>query len=608
MAILNDKSFKNSMLYFSIADRRCDGNTAYSMQSNRNEAGELDPIHLMNLARVDQIICTAFAAAAFDPKDQLVKLFYEQNILPVELKMADLLDENERESIKNLFNDPELQAQFMSGCTPSQKKVLQEAIASGCENLTSKSYISVIEKSRPGISQAIEEMEPKNPVWNWIKDSAQDSIDDFLGIFLAMRESWATESFGNAPKLKAPYVESVKKSIFLIKVAAAGYKVYQKKAGGTTGAALKRSVKDYLSSVKNRMLDKDRWIKDEDGNRFGATPQNLNMVFSAIGVVVAIQGIYSFGQKCAAGNKPVVDDYVDLYKSLSSGVSCVLGLLPEGAVDSHLIAALGRVFVPLSVACDLNATIKLVKKSQLYYAQKRTDQSVYAAIKAGMQFITMGFTIASLFRTKFITKMLLKRETLLGGGSRLLGGLIAFATLGCDLFGLYLKAVEPDGSKLAKKWLEKLDELINDDPRKKVDTTSQTVEEATFNVPKINYWEPEMSWKDSPVFDGMDIYCDPSREWNWLQLRDLINDELTGVPPLKGMGWVREFDKDKALYELLECGVPVDAVAKVCKRNKEDVEQKYRDNVQQGQLLLHSRQIKVESSTKKMSMLEQIVN
>jgi hypothetical protein len=587
MQVLNDKSFKQSFLFYSLADRLCDGKTAYSMQSQGNSAIELDPVNFLNPERVDQIICAAFAATMFDPTDNLVRMFYEQNVLPVELQIADTLDDDDREAIKKLFNDPKLEEQFLSGCTPDQKKVLEEAIAAGCEKLSSAGYITSIEKTQPGIRKAIKDMEPKNEVWNWIKESGKETIDNFLGTFLTMRESWATDSFGKQPKLKASYVESIQKSVFLLKVTTAGFKVYQKKAGGTTGAVIKRSVKDYLGDVKTRMCSKERWITDENGKRFGGTPQNLNMAFSAIGVIVSIQGIYSFGQKCVSGKKPEIDDYVDLYKSLSSGVSSVLGLLPEGAVDSHLVTALGRVFVPLTVACDLNSAIKLVKKSQLYFAQHEFDQSMYAALRASMKFGSMGFSIASLFRTKALTTFLLKRETLLGGGSRMLSFTFSFAMIGCDLFSMYLKAIEPEGSKLAKAWLSKLDELINDDPRKELDTIKETVNGTSFNVPKINYWEPDLSWKDSRTFRGKEIYCDQSKNWNWLDLRKLINDELTGVPPLLGVGWVREFDKEKALFELLDRGVDADAVAKICKKSKEEVENTYRRRVREQQGLIN---------------------
>jgi hypothetical protein len=578
IAVFNDDSFKKCFLLFSIADRRCDGSTAFSMQNQSNSAVEFDPIHFLYMNRVDEIIRSAYAAMKFDPTDKLVRQYYEQSILPVELSLADLLDDEENASIKEMFSDPKLKKQFLAGCTADQKKALDEAIVAGCERISNPSYLSMLERSHPGIRKVLEEMEPKNPVWNWVKDSAQANIDDFLGIFQEVRESWATASFAENPKLKGPFIASVTKSVFLIKVSIAGYKVYQKK-GGTLGAAVKMSAKNYLASVKGRMLDMNRWVTDENGNRFGGTPQNLNMIFSAIGVVVSMQGIYSFGQKCISGKKPEIDDYVDLCMSLSSGASSFMGLLPEGMSDCPLTRALSRVFFPLSIACDLTATIKLARKSQLYYAQGQIEKSIYTGIKTSIQLGSAGFSVASLFRGRFLTKMLLQREMLIGAGSRMLGLTFLWVTAACELFGAYLKAIEPEGSKLAKEGLKQLDSLINDDPNKSQDTISETVNSVTVDVPKINYKDKELCWKDSDEFNGKKIYKDENRAWNWLQLRNLINDEIVGVPPLKGIGWVKEFDKEKVLVELVEKGIDINVIAKVCKKKKEEIEYLYRNAI-----------------------------
>jgi hypothetical protein len=574
LAIINDKAFRKAFLLYGLVDKKCDGSSAFSMQSQKTGKIEFDPVYFMLPERIDQILRAAFAAIIYDPRDLLVRQFYEQTILPVELKLGNTLEADELTAIKNIFDDPDFSRQFLSGCTAEQKKTLLAEIDSATKSLADSGVLKVLDLKVPGLQQQMENMDSENPIWNWLKDSPQESTDAFLEIFLNMRESWATDPLESSPRLQASMKDSIRRATLSLRIATASFKRYSSSAGGTPGKVITRSAKDYLDSVKKRMMNKDRWIMGENGIKFGSTPANLNMVFSAIGVVVSIQGIYSFAQKCRSGSKPAIDDYVDLYKSLSTGVSGCIGLMPDAISESKLIKALNRVFVPLSIGCDIYASIKLIKKSQLYFAHREIGKGLYSGIQAGIQLSAAGFNLASLFRWKGLTKILLRKEVLIEGAPKALGFTVSFAFMGCEAFAWYLKATEPDGQKIANKLIDQLDTLFSD---KKLDTTKIEAHGFSFNVPKIDHRDGDLKWKDSPTFKGKEIYCDPQKEWDWLELRKFIIGELVGVPPLKGMGWVSEFDEEKAMFELLDRGVQVDAVGKICKMKKNEVEEKYKE-------------------------------
>lgn len=174
--------------------------------------------------------------------------------------------------------------------------------------------------------------------------------------------------------------------------------------------------------------------------------------------------------------------------------------------------------------------------------------------------------------------------------------------MGCEAFAWYLKATEPDGQKIAIKLIEQLDTLFSD---KNLDTTKIEAHGFSFNVQKINYSDDELKWEDASTFNGKEIYCDPQKEWDWLELRKLIINELVGVPPLKGMGWVSEFDEEKAMFELLDRGVQVDAVGKIVKKKTEEIEEKYRKDVRKRQLLIVDAKATIRTDSQKESALRQ---
>jgi hypothetical protein len=559
--IINDENFKADFLQYVLVDKK----------------KEDDLVQFILPDRINQLLRTAFAAIVYHPSEQFVNTFYTRTILPVELKLGNTLDQGELDAIKDLFIDTELINQFLPGLTESQKNDYRKAVSAGLQPLFTANELSALEKEIPCITKTIEDMEPKNPVWNWIKDSANDTIDEFLGAFLQMRESWATDAFDKSPKLGHTAMSSIKRSIVAFRITSAAYKNYKSASGGTTSKVLQRSAKDYINFIKGRMTDKEKWLKDADGKTLGSTPVNLNMAFSAIGIVVSIQGIYSFYDKCR-NREAGIDEWVDLFKSLSSGASSLMGLLPDKISESPLAKSLGGVFKPVNAVCDIHAAIKLIRKSQLYYAQRDIEKTLFTGIEAGLKMGSAGFTLLTLFRWKSITNLILKREMLLQAGSKAVCYSFTFAMMGCEAFKWYLKYIEPKGSKIAKQIVENdLDSLINNDPRKKVDTVKKEVHGVVFNVPKINYFEEDLKWKDSPRFRQKEIYCDPERNWDWLKLRDFILDEMTGVPPIKGLGWVSEFDENKAMFELLERGVQVEAVEKICRIDKETIERNYRD-------------------------------
>jgi len=600
IGIINNDIFKRTFLCYVIADKKCDG----------NGGSALDPVHFLLPDRIDEIIRTAYAVIIYHPSETLVKSFYNRTILPVELKLGDTLDNDERAEIKNLFNDPELIDQFMSGCTPTQKKSLNQAIDEGLKPLSDANELAKLEKEIPGVKKMLEDMDAENPIWNWIKDSAQDNIDGFLGVFLQMRESWAAEEFGKAPKLKPRLMTSLKRTTIALRITKAAYKKYKTGSGGTTAKVATRSAKDYTKFLKKRLLDKNKWITDEDGKKFGSTPVNLNMAFSAIGLFVSMQGIYSFVEKCTSkGNKPELDDYVDLYKSLSSGASSFIGLMPEVIADSAIVKVLKNVFIPFDVACDVNCAYKLIKKSKLYYAQGRLEKSLFEGINAGIKLGSAGFTMLSLFRWKALSKFLLKREVLLQTGAKALGFAFSFALIGCEVFKWYLGYIEPQAQKITKKQvMEELEKLINEDPRKKNETIKETIHGVELKVPKINYFEEDLHWKDSKTFQGKEIYCDEERTWDWLKLKDLINDEMVGVSPLKGLGWITEYNEEKALFELVERGVQVELVGKICGRTKEEVEGIYRKDVKNRFNLIEDVKKRMHNDTNKRAALIQALS
>jgi len=569
---------------------------------------ELAPYCFIKSDGINDLLRAAFATIVYHPSEMYVKSFYEHNILPAELKLGNTLEQDELNSIKDLFTDPLFLEQFISGMGNAEKQAYITSVSEGLSDLCSGKNLSGLEVEVPGLTDKMKKADQENPVWNWLKKSPQKDTDKFLKVYSSIRESWVTQDFSKAPKLRHTLKKSIKRSIISFRITSASYKKHLA-AAGSKGKLVTRSANGYVKFVKGRMLDKEKWLKNADGTTLGSTPVNLNMMYSAIGLVASIQGVHSFFQKAEKG-KADIDAYVNLFKSLSSGASSFMGLMPDCISKSYLTKALGNVFALPGAICDINDVIKLISKAQLFYAQENIEKTIFTSVQAGIKLTSAGISISSFFRFKALTKLLIRKEMLVQGASKALGISIAFATVGCEVVNWYLKHIAPEGVEISASLVkENIDNFINDDPRKKIDKVEVDHEGYKFKVPKINYFDADLKWKDAKIFNDKEIYCDPDITWDWLRLKDLIEEKIAGVPAvnLKGMGWVSKFDEEKVLYDLVDRGVPTYLVGKIIKKDETEVENHYRRVFREHQTKLLE-DSKFLSSQDKESMIKQIIS
>jgi len=598
--IVESDRFNTTFLYYVLSDKHMTGQKVRDLKTGQNKKIPFDPIHFIREERLIELIHSIYAAIMHEPSDIVAHHFYQRHILPAELKLADAVDNEDLKAIGAIFSDQVFVEQFWPNISKNQYTQLQNAIAEGLSSITAEKQLTSLNGEIPGIREKLEKADKKNALWNWLKGSAQKDIDTFLTTCAVVRESWATESFGKNPRLKDSMAKSIKRTVIYARMGIASFKNHQS-SGGTTSAAVRRSAVAYLHDVKKRMTDPDRWLKGEDNQLLTSTPTNVKMVFSAIGLIASMQGIYAFAKQSGNNKKPKVDDYINLYKSLSSGVSSVIGLMPDAITHSPLIKALDRVFLPLNTVVDIHASIKFIQKSQLYFSQGETKEALFQTIQAGIKMASAGFSLLSLARASYVRKLLLRKEIIAQYGARSLGAPLICATVGCELMKWYLKSIEPEGSKVTKKIVVNLlDENINNDPRKQLKRIKIDVNGIEHNVEKVNAFDPALSWKlpsnteeekHAGEKEEEKYVGDKEEEWSWLELRKLLMGEKTLVYPIEGLGWVgwhEKLDTEKVMFELLNRGVSVKLTADVCKMKEEEVERRYKNSVKKNNNDLNS--------------------
>jgi hypothetical protein len=74
------------------------------------------------------------------------------------------------------------------------------------------------------------------------------------------------------------------------------------------------------------------------------------------------------------------------------------------------------------------------------------------------------------------------------------------------------------------------------------------------------------------------------------------------------MAWVGNFDKEAALVELVERGVPMETAAKVCSKGTEDAEHLYRETASERHSLIADAKKKYGNDSDKLQALEHSIS
>ena len=583
---LKDQCFKTAFFRYSATDRYED----------------TDPVRLMKEERVDEIVTSAYASIPLSPADQLVKAFYATEILCAELNFGQTLAQEELDAIRDALLKPQTGAtgvsreplkDFCSVIVPilddKQKRQFSSAVMDALAPTISPVDIGAIEKKIAGFGALYEDSTTENPLWEYIKDGAQEHIDTLLESFQGMREAWITEELDNSVQLSRKALTSVRWSVLYLRAIFASYK------NGKGKRSVRRAAGKYIGSVFSRLLDPRRLLKASNADEHGSTPTNINMAFSAIGMISGVLDISAFLQKKEDRS---LDDWIDFYQGLTSVSAGILGFMPEKA---PLFKLLREVFkVPAAIG-DIGKAITLMEKARLYYAQKRFEKSTYSMIEGAYGFISAGLTIFRLIRWKAITRYLVKKG--------LVGMVLAdipiinFAYLGMEISKMLFNLTEPAASKKAIEIVTNgLDPLIHTVPGKPMEYINKSTGDITILVPKIDYSSPELTWHDTGEFNGKEIYCDENRTWDWLKLRELIAGEMS-VMTWKGMGWTSQYDREKVLIDLMNRGVPPNIVGAVVGKKEEEVEREHRNNAAEKQkALIDSRKKSINIEAKKSAL------
>lgn len=578
------------------------------------EVKEQEPYHdwLKQNAFAD-LVTDALTLIAYHPDEQKRDLFYRQEILPTELRLAYKLDADQLDTIKTILapevlktmlphrSDREIAAYYAEICNNLYEDIvgggeyseLIETFQVNPEKMSVTKGTSVIHNLLAGHIGSL---------WNnqWGPPSyIGHIIDCFSGSFEKMasdqpdkkraammlvyriRTSVAVTTSnltvwdkGLAINIKT---NRLKQTVRVERIARYDYTAFKGKAQGKGGM--------FGKWVSEKLFGPDGW-RTKKGQKLvlkSEAPAAINLFCSAVSLYVAVRDTMTTVESIKNSKEGMTAEHIlQLYQAFTAGGFAVTGLLPSQWLDTVLGRNVNRYLVG-GVISPINMSIRLFShadRCKTEFAQGEYD----LAILNGFQTALYAYGLWNVSRlalfnlaksksiagrvTQKILFLAFKRTVKSQVRSALTGRkLVAFIDVALSAVFLAqevsnaIRNMKYKPMGLCTEFTDMLEKKFEKD-------TVEEIEGRKITIPRY----------------GKDIKVElpPSgKEFNWLQIRDCLQGKPVAGLVMNNLAFWN-IHPEKGRDELIDKGIPLAYVAYLCKLNKDELEREKLKTVEDG--------------------------
>lgn len=569
------------------------------------------------------LITEAVTLISFHPDEETKQDFYRTDVLPLELRIAYELNDEQLRIIKEMLSPAVLKA-MLPHRTMAEIEVYYNEVLNNCHEEIYRNEFGDfvmtfgVDYNRTNVDSgglALFNLVagPIGSLWNnqWGPPSY---IGHIIDCFTPQAERMVTG--GMSAKLRATMlIHRIRTSVAINNCPLKGLSGPVKTRLQKTRTIVSKKLKTiapysfdklkaslarrgkYGKYIGESLFDKKGWRIQRDplGRLSSQAPAGINILCSAVSLYVAVRDTATTMADVKKRGELTWEHMGELFRSFSSGGFAITGLLPTELLNRPLFKTLnttvvGYGIVPITFALEL---CRHADNCKTELSQGRYDLVVLngfqTALKAYGLYNVVKMAVCRLLLTTGVGKSIAR--TIFKNAARkvLMSQVKGAATKksGVIIVDMFLTALflAQDVSEMMRKMKIKPLGLIAEfsgmiDEKFKSDTPLET-ELKKITIPKYpKTFKVPLRYAEKTHVDESDDnkVVTTQTEYGWNDIYDFLNGKA-----VRGLNYIRfwNIDAGKAKAELLSAGLPIAYVAYLCKMNRDEFERKEEVNIQE---------------------------